>query len=245
MSAVTLDWGRAVDEDRDRFTCHNTSDLVDSIHAEEMVAVEAMLRRGYDPNIQPCKGVANFKVPIAAAIDTGNIDMVRLLVSYGADVDAPGAHLAAITAEDEGRAIFNYVFRASSQKHAFFVLACAHLDPERGGDAKLINLMLSFEQDVSTRHVSKKFNLTPLMAAVKGNTLSMVKYLIEEADPRADPNDYNPACHEGRIAIDFCEPSPKGDEIRAYLEARHSREAGAYSSTPQTSAKTLQPVRPS
>ena len=57
-----------------------------AVHWHNLELAEALLRKGADPNIGSVKNFLN--IPLISAVFKGNKEMMIMLISYGADVEA-------------------------------------------------------------------------------------------------------------------------------------------------------------
>jgi ankyrin repeat protein len=136
---------------------HYVRPLVAALAREHFQTAELLHHNGADPHIQGF----NMNTPLHSAAYYGDLEMVRKLIAYGAD----------ITAEDvRGR---TPLYRASSERN----FKCR----------PVVRLLLEHDADVNVRTKEGK---TPLHVASTAGALEIIRLLLEHgADVKAEDND--------------------------------------------------------
>jgi hypothetical protein len=191
IAGLLLDLGAKIDMQRDGATALDIAAFWgDKNH------VELLLRRGAQPNVGSGECRSS---PIANCAHDGNVEMLKILIAAGADVNAP--------------------------KYGWLPISSAALRRHK----KFVHLLIESKANVNLRKDHKDF--TPLMCAVRGGDLEIVRMLLSAG---AKIND---VVFEGHpiSALDIAEQNKKSAAIIAFLRsqgAKHSVELPESVTTP-------------
>ncbi len=204
--------------------CTRVNRLIDAIEAEDVFAVQKMLDEGADPNetdLEPGRWMSFFEMhadrPITIACRTGNVEIVRLLIDYGAEVgdidhtDWSPLMSCLFRYEPDDKEIVKLLLDAGADPFCEDtpILEAAEMSPCLGvkGEktysewydediAKEITeiiIMLLGDESVMYEHNGR----TLLMHAALGQNMYLIEYLIENGCDPTYENQY------GQTAYDY------------------------------------------
>jgi uncharacterized protein len=165
---------------------NDTDRFFTSIEREDINAIEKLIKSGFDVNIQIEESV----IPIIVAINTGNLDIVRILVEAGADVDiadACGSSPLVCAAYGKFANIFNYLVPLTSLQTKGIGLLTSVID----GDVEIVRMFIDTGIDVDfyrEKGVWCENGRTALIIAIREEYTEIVRALLEAG---ANPNTFD------------------------------------------------------
>jgi ankyrin repeat protein len=185
----------------------NNNNLLDAIKQKDVEAVRRMLAAGVE--LEPASGPYDVIKPLAYAAAYGNLEIVKLLVKAGADLNGHVAYgdVPLMMADEHGNDdITTYLIEQGADVNApndfgmtLFIGLCQR------GRIKLVQLATKHGGDVNSSFIARTgegtgmHNYSPLQAAVANGRLEVVKLLLSlGANPEA--KDY-----KGRTSIEIAE----------------------------------------
>jgi ankyrin repeat protein len=196
----------------------NRLNLLNAIRQKDVAAVRKILATGVD--LEPMSGLNDVNKPLAYAAAYGNLEIVKLLVEAGANLNGQVAYgdVALIKADEHGNDdIIEYLIREGADVNVPndygvtpFIGLCGK------GRLEFVELAAKHGGDVHSSFVAKvgegtgTKNFSPLQAAAAYGRLEVVELLLSRgADPRA--KDY-----KGRTPLELAE-SEGHDEVARLL----------------------------
>jgi uncharacterized protein len=188
--------------------------LLNAIQQKDVEAVRRML--GSDADLEPESGPNEVIKPLAYAAAYGNLEIVKLLVKAGADLNGHVAYgdVALIKAAEHGNDdILAYLIEQGADVNVPnavgvtpFIGLC------RKGDLKLVQLAAKHGGDVNSSFISKtsdhagEKNFSPLQASAADGRLDVVELLLSlGANPQAEDG------YKGQTAIEVAESRGHAD----------------------------------
>ena len=168
--------------------------LVEAIKSAEPAEVERLLDEGADPSFRDSSGAPVLKSEINRARSSGNIDNIRLLLEYGADVnalDSQGNGLLPLAARNGLLEVVKLMIEAGADISATMTYgdrstpglgslenATALNLAALNGHLEVVNLLVVHGADVDAPETF--YNRTPLHGAAWQNNHEIVQLLIEK-----------------------------------------------------------------